>query len=153
MSIRIQKLGVSDMDTLLRWRMTVLAEVFSIPEDEDTSGLREENRRYYEKRIASGEHTAVLALDGDEGVGCGGICYYQEMPSPDNPTGECAYLMNIYVTPARRHQGIAQEIVKYLISDARARGVTKIYLETSDDGRRLYERLGFRPMEGYLKLE
>lgn len=148
MSIRIQKLGVSDMDTLLRWRMTVLAEVFSIPEDEDTSGLREENRRYYEKRIASGEHTAVLALDGDEGVGCGGICYYQEMPSPDNPTGECAYLMNIYVTPARRHQGIAQEIVKCLISDARARGVTKIYLETSEDGRRLYERLGFRPMEG-----
>lgn len=153
MSVRIQKLRVSDMDTLLRWRMTVLAEVFSIPEDEDVSGLREENRRYYEKRIAAGEHTAVLALDGDEGVGCGGICYYQEMPSPDNPTGECAYLMNIYVTPARRHQGVAQEIVKALIADAKARGVTKIYLETSEDGRELYRRLGFEPMVDYLKLK
>lgn len=153
MNVHIQKLNVQDMDTLLRWRMTVLAEVFSIPEGTDVSELEEANRRYYEQRIANNEHTAVLASVDGEDVGCGGICYYQEMPSPDNPTGECAYLMNIYVKPERRHEGIAREIVQSLIDDARARGVTKIYLETSDDGRHLYEHMGFRPMEGYLKLE
>jgi len=154
LSIIVEKMGLEDIDELIRWRMTVLREVFSIPEDEDTTALEAENRRYYERQLEADAHTAVIAREnGETALGCGGICYYQEMPSPDNPNGLCAYLMNIYVVPGRRHEGIAQDIVSRLIADARTRGVTKIYLETSEDGRKLYHDLGFRPMEDYLKWE
>ena len=52
---------------------------------------------------------ACFAYVGNEIVGCGGICLYQEMPSPDNPSGGCAYLMNIYTRPEFRGQGVGKK--------------------------------------------
>ena len=81
-----------------------------------------------------------------------GVCIYDEMPSPDNRCGKCAYLMNIYTRPEYRHQGIATRVAEHLIAEAKARKIEKIYLETSADGERMYRRLGFKDMKGYMKL-
>ena len=83
--------------------MEVLHCVFSIPADADTAELRQQNIDYYRKALANDSHIACFAEEDGEIVGCGGLCLYDEMPSPDNPTGHCAYLMNIYVRP--EHQG------------------------------------------------
>ncbi len=40
------------------------------------------------------------------------------MPSPDNPSGRCAYLMNIYVREGYRSEGAGKKIVRYLIGCA-----------------------------------
>ena len=32
-------------------------------------------------------------------IGCGGICYQSELPSPENLSGINGYLMNIYTLP------------------------------------------------------
>ena len=43
-------------------------------------------------------YLAVVAeVDGRE-AGCETICFTEELPSPDNPSGGCAYLMNLSVT-------------------------------------------------------
>ena len=68
------------------------------------------------------------------------------MPSPDNPSGRCAYLMNIYVRPRFRRRGIGAAIVRRLVAEARNRGIEKTYLETSGSGRNLYRSLGFAEM-------
>lgn len=85
-------------------------------------------------------------------MGCGGLCLYDEMPSPDNPSGRCAYLMNIYVREGHRGAGIGKKIVRYLVGCALERGVTKIYLETSQCGRKLYESAGFTAMKDMMLL-
>ena len=74
------------------------------------------------------------------------------MPSPDNPNGGCAYLMNIYTRPAFRGRGVAKETCRWLIAEAQARGYRKVFLETSESGRALYASLGFTDMEDYMKL-
>lgn len=140
------------MELLLEWRMEVLREVFSIPQNQSTDGLREENRRYYERSLASEGHIACFAWVEDAIAGCGGICFYQEMPSPDNATGECAYLMNIYTRPQFRKQGVGEAIIRWLAAQAIQRGITKIYLETSQAGRPLYQKIGFIPMQDMMKL-
>ena len=76
-----------------------------------------------------------------------------EMPSPDNPSGRCAYLMNIYTREQYRGRGVGAATVRYLIGQARQRRITKIYLESSEDGLALYRSLGFVPMKDYLHLE
>jgi len=88
----------------------------------------------------------------DRIVGCGGICYQREMPSPDNHTGTNGYLMNIYAMPELRAEGIGRKIVEYLIEDAKKRGTEKIYLESSDMAKRLYHEIGFTDMSDYMKL-
>ena len=101
--ITIRQASLDDLDLLIHWRMEVLHCVFSIPGDADTAELRQQNLNYYRKALENGSHIACFAEEDGEIVGCGGLCLYDEMPSPDNPTGHCAYLMNIYVRP--EHQG------------------------------------------------
>ncbi|MGI6110542.1 MAG: GNAT family N-acetyltransferase [Eubacteriaceae bacterium] len=152
MDIVISRASVDDLDKLMAWRMEVLDVVFGIPADADTRELREANRKYYLEKLPDEEHIAVFAdVDGTT-VGCGGLCLYQEMPSPDNPDGKCAYLMNIYTRKAYRGQSIGKTIAGWLTKEAERRGISKIYLETSQSGRRMYEGLGFRDMEDYMKL-
>jgi N-acetylglutamate synthase-like GNAT family acetyltransferase len=148
----IRKATIDEIDTLMQWRMEVLHNVFSIPDDEDTSALEKANLEYYMKEIPGGGHVACLASLGNEIIGCGGICFYQEMPSPDNHSGKCAYLMNVYVRSQYRENGFGQNITRWLIKQAKERGITKIYLETSEPGRQMYEQLGFKEMKDYLKL-
>lgn len=152
MSIIIRRAFTEELETLLEWRMEVLHHVFAIPENENTHELYVANREYYQKSIPSGEHIAVFAeMDGTI-VGCGGLCLYREMPSPDNPSGDCAYLMNIYTRGAYRGQGVGSAVVRWLVNYAKEHSVTKIYLETSESGRALYENMGFRDMQDYMKL-
>lgn len=149
----IRRADPADIALLLEWRERVLRDVFDVPAEEAMDALMAENRRYYEIHLADGTHEACFAfLDGDI-VGCGGLCLYDEMPSPDNPDGRCAYLMNVYVEPAVRGRGIASQIVAWLVRQAETRDAGKVYLETTDAARFLYEKAGFVPMDGFLKLE
>ena len=132
----------------MMWRQEVLRHVFG---EEPSPRLLVENRRYYRKHIADDTHFAIKAEWNGEDSGCGAVCFTDELPSPDNPTGKCAYLMNIYVREAYRKHGIAHIIVKRLIEESRARGCGKIYLETTADGRPVYESLGFRDLPDILK--
>lgn len=98
-------------------------------------------------------HIACFAeLDG-EPVACGSICLQEELPSPDNPSGRCAYLMNMYTRPAHRGKGIAAAMVDHVVDQAKRAGAGKIYLETTPAGRGVYERAGFVDLPDMMKLE
>ena len=153
MNIEIRRASIEDMDLLMQWRMEVLREVFSLSPNDSMEELVQENRAYYQTALPTEEHIACFAYDDYEIVGCGGICIYREMPSPDNPKGGCAYLMNIYTKPEFRNQGIGREIVNWLVQQAKQKGVTKIYLETSEIGKFLYKDMGFIDMCGYMQLK
>ena len=137
------------IDTLMVWRAEVIRSVFDV-EPSDT--LLEQNRDYYKAHVPSGRHMAFVATMGDVDAGCGGVCFTDELPSPDNPTGLCAYLMNIYVRPEYRNRGVAHAIVKRLVEEARQRNCDKIYLEATDQGKAIYRSLGFKDMPDMMKL-
>lgn len=177
LSIRCATLN--DLDQLLEWRMEVLHSVFAdVADDVDWEALRDANRAYYihalgskddvgctsgnlagegemrKPRIASvpGHIACFAELDG-KAVACGSICLQKELPSPDNPSGRCAYLMNMYTRPAYRGQGIASAVVDWVVHQARCAGAEKIYLETTPVGRAVYERAGFVDMSDMMKLD
>ena len=125
--ISIRKVIV--LPTLMHWRREVIENVFgTVPSRE----LMAANRRYYERHIPDGWHIAVVAEADGVDAGCGGICLTEELPSPDNPSGRCAYLMNIYVKREYRGRGIARAVVRWLVEKAREAGCDKIYLETTE---------------------
>lgn len=151
MEIKIKQAGIHELETLMEWRETVLREVFSIPPEEDLRELLAVNREYYKSALEAGLHTACFAYADGTIVGCGGVCYYQEMPSPDNPMGRCAYLMNIYTAPSMRGMGVGRAVATWLVQEAQRAGSGKIYLESSDQAYSLYKGMGFQDMKGYLK--
>ena len=154
MNVSVRRAGLADLDMLMEWRMRVLSEVFPADKGDDRAQIRKNNEAYYREHLADGTHTACFAYDADsdEIVGCGGICYQSEMPSPDNLTGTNGYLMNIYVLPKCRGEGVGRKIVEFLLMDAKTQGVEKIYLESSEMAKGLYRGLGFSDMRDYMKL-
>ena len=54
-------------------------------------------------------------------------------------------ILNVYTEAAWRRRGIAEELVRACLDWARERGVERIVLHASPEGRRLYEKLGFVP--------
>lgn len=145
--IAIQQASIQELDILVEWRMKVMKEVFPLFSKTDIPTLVQANRRYYQDALLRGGHIACLARYKDNIAGCGGVCLYNEMPSPDNPSGQCAYLMNIYVHPEYRHLHIGRSIVRWLIGQAREKGITKIFLETTANGRNMYQAAGFSKMQ------
>ena len=137
-----------ELDGLMEWRREVIENVFG---ENPTPELLEANRNYYERHIHDGSHMAFLAIYDGKEVGCGSLCITEELPSPDNPSGRCAYLMNIYVRDIYREHGIGHAIVKKLLKEAETQNCQKIYLETTNDGRGVYESLGFRDMPDMMK--
>jgi len=139
---------MKSMPALMRWREEVMEHVFG---EKPEKRLLVANRRYYAAHISDGSHLAFVAmLDGND-AGCGAICFSEELPSPDNPSGRCAYLMNIYVREEYRDRGVAHHVVARLIEEAKKHGCDKIYLETTSDGRHVYQSLGFRDMPDMMK--
>jgi ribosomal protein S18 acetylase RimI-like enzyme len=155
-NIVIKELKADDMELLLSLRMEVLSNVFFQEKeklsDAEWNDIRKENEEYYQEELKKGGHVACAIYVSGELAGCGGVCLYREMPSPDNRSGKCAYLMNIYVRQEYRRQGLAKEICRYLIERAAEKGAEKIYLESSDMAVELYRSLGFEDMNGYMKL-
>lgn len=140
--------SLDDIDRLMSWRREVIGEVFGVTPSQE---LLAANRAYYETHIPAGGHIAVVAeADGVE-AGCGAICLSDELPSPDNASGRCAYLMNIYVRAPYRSRGIGHAIVAHLVETARGLGCDKIYLETTEGARSLYRGLGFEELPGIMK--
>ena len=139
---------ITALPTLMHWRAEVISNVFGVNPDRR---LLVANRQYYRKHIADGSHLAFLAESDGEDCGCGAVCFTEELPSPDNPTGKCAYLMNIYVRQPFRNKGIAHLIVARLVEEAKKRGCGKIYLETTSIGKSLYTSSGFAEMPDMMK--
>lgn len=139
---------VTAIPTLMHWRREVIENVFGVT---PSKRLLVANRQYYCRSIAEGRHIAIVAeIDGAD-AGCGAICLSEELPSPDNPSGRCAYLMNIYVREAYREHGVGHAIVRWLVDKAKNLGCDKIYLETTDSGRPLYNSIGFKNLPGMMK--
>lgn len=150
-AVEVRELEHADLEEALAWRMEVLDCVFAEDEPWDEEAQREVNRRYYEHALGR-THCAFIASVNGEDAGCGALCLQEEMPSPDNPSGRNAYLMNVYTRPAFRGHGVGEAVVSRLIAAARKAGAGKIYLEATAMGEPLYTSLGFVPIEGMMKL-
>ncbi len=147
-----QRAAVRDLDLLTDTRVRVLRLVNGLPDTADMEEVRARSREYYRRALEDGSHVAYLVWDGGALIGAGGVSFFQVMPTYHTPSGQKAYIMNIYVEPEYRRQGIARETLDRLVREAEGRGVTAVSLEATDMGRPLYEAYGFVAMENEMEL-
>lgn len=58
------------------------------------------------KALSDNTHAAILVFDDDKFIGAGGVSYFRVMPTYNNPTGEKAYIMNMYTSPEYRRRAL-----------------------------------------------
>lgn len=57
--------------------------------------------------------------------------------------GRSGWIQTVVVEPQRRRQGIAEQVMEYVLEWFREQDVGKIVLQTTPDAKRLYRKLGF----------
>lgn len=152
MKLIYKKATIEDIHVLTETRIEVLKAANQLSGDVDMHEVKEQSYHYYQKALQEGTHIAYLVFDGNRFVAAGGVSFYQVMPTYHNPSGNKAYIMNMYTHPEYRRKGIAYQTLDRLVHDIRERGITAISLEATDMGYSLYEKYGFIKMNHEMEL-
>jgi len=151
--VLIRAATTDDIDALLEFRLAMLEAVFGAAEStppHDATAIREANARWLHEHFGRDFVAWVADLDGTT-VASAGLLWFRHPPSAINPGGLEAYILNVYTRPEARRLGAARALMERLVEEAGAAGVRRIWLRASDEGRPLYESLGFRT-SNYLQL-
>ena len=151
MELLYKKATIEDIGILTKTRIEVLRAANQLSDDADMTEVEKQSYEYYSKALRDGSHTAYLVFDGTNFIGAGGVSYYRVMPTYHNPSGNKAYIMNMYTSPKYRKKGIAYKTLDLLVRDAKSRGVNVILLEATEMGRPLYEKYGFVKMNNEME--
>jgi GNAT superfamily N-acetyltransferase len=96
-------------------------------------------------RLGDGRYTGWIISDAATPIASAGLLILEWPPHPLDPTGESrAYLLNVFVESAYRRRGLARELLRLCLAEAHRRGIRIVSLHASDQGRPIYESLGFR---------
>ncbi len=98
------------------------------------------------RALADGSYHHWLALDRAGRVaGGGGVLLCPWPANPHDPCTERAVILNVYTEPEFRRRGVARQIMLVLLDWIQGRGLRGVNLHASQEGRGMYEKLGFKP--------
>jgi GNAT superfamily N-acetyltransferase len=103
-------------------------------------------RAYFSVALAEGSYLGWMAVSADGSiVGGGGIVLMAWPSNPRDPQTRRAMILNMYVEPEYRRRGIARSLMQTMIDWCRTERFSTVELHASDEGRPLYESMGFKP--------
>lgn len=145
---RVRLAGQGDASTLTELRCAFLEEMGQTLPD----GFSDHLRDWIETALGAGRLHAWLAEREGRVIGSAAVNPYPHMPSANYPTGLGWYLLNVYVKPTHRHDGVGAALLAAVGSAAREQGVDAMTLHATAQARSLYERLGFKPSPDAMRL-
>lgn len=134
----------SDISEILRQRRRMYEDMGYTDEDALTKMIRL-SADYMAKAMADGSLHAWLACCRDTPIAGGAIIISPWLAHPYDLECRRATILNVYTDREYRRQGIARRLMETMITWCREQGLARITLHASDDGRHLYESLGFEP--------
>jgi GNAT superfamily N-acetyltransferase len=97
------------------------------------------------KAMCDGVFRAWLAHDSNRVIAGGAVMITSWPAHPYDLECRRATILNVYTDPNYRRRGIARQLMRTMIDWCRQEGFARVTLHASDDGRHLYETLGFEP--------
>ncbi len=150
-SYRIRPAGPQDVPLLARHRVEMFADMGRLAADGAAAALRAATEPLLGEWLASGALVAWLAEPVSRPalvVGGAGLQLRPMLPRPGPDgrgllTGPEAYVINVFVERAWRRRGVASALMQHVLGYTRERRLRVVTLHASDEGRALYEKLGF----------
>lgn len=139
-AVRIRPATLADLPLLLRYRRA-MAEEMDTPDPAAVERMIAVLEPYLRIAIPEGRWHAWIAEQG----GCGAVEVVQWVPGRLDPTPRRAWIHSVYVEPTLRRRGIGRQLTETMVAWCREQGFRSIYLHASEQGRPLYEALGFEP--------
>ena len=113
--------------------------------------------RDFAKVIMSGENSDIIVAERN-GIICGMVCvdYVNKPETPYSKARSFYHVQEIAVDANHRRQGVAKELLEFMIADAKKRKLGKIELdvwEFNDSAIEFYQAVGFRQTRRWMELD
>ena len=139
MHIAYRRLVEDDLETFINMRITQLREEGATEKLNLIPALMD----YYHRHMADGTFVSWLAMDGEKIIGTSGMSFVEKPPYFSCPSGIIGLLSSMYTDPDYRRRGIAKELLRRVVEEARDYGCGSVQITASDMGVLLYTDFGF----------
>ena len=147
MEIEYRRLTDNELDTFIKMRLVQLREE-GAKEDID---LYPALKDYSTRHMADDTFVAWLALDGDKIIGTSGMSLVEKPPYFSCPSGKIGLLSSMFTDKEYRRKGIASELLKRVVDEARNYGCGIVQITASDMGVKLYTAFGFTHNKNFMQ--
>jgi GNAT superfamily N-acetyltransferase len=146
---RVRPATIADADALVAHRVGMFTDMGV---ELDRAAVAGAFRRWLAEALPSGDYRAWVVELVDPGgapaadaavVGGVGITVRPWPPGPRYLGDRLAFVYNLYIEPAHRRRGLARLLMEAIHAWCRQAGVSSLALNASQDGRSLYEAMGY----------
>lgn len=142
--ITLRKAEHSDIDLLVSLRFDYITEDMGSLSDEEKDVMEKQLRPYFDKHITDDTFIAVLAEENGEVVSTAYLAVCKRPANPKFINGRIGTFLNVFTCTEHRRKGISTQVVNRIIEEAKRLEISRIELSATDDGKTLYEKLGFK---------
>jgi GNAT superfamily N-acetyltransferase len=143
----------SDLELISEHRARMFRDMNELP-PELFDSFRAQSLNVLQRMFGEGRYVGWLAAPQEQPrkiVAGAGVQLREVSPHPqpdgqgkiDIVGGRQAIIQNVYTEPEWRRRGLAELLINKIIDWTREQGIESVVLHASDDGRAVYERLGF----------
>jgi len=140
---RIRYAMIEDAPIIARHRAAMFRDMGDVSED-DVARLESASFVYLRQIMAERRYLGWLVEHKDDVVAGGGLVISQLLPRPGALDGGAqALIVNVYCEPGHRRRGLANALMKAMLDWCKRERIANVVLHASQEGRQLYESLGF----------
>lgn len=141
--MNIRETTLDDAPEVMRHRRFMFRDM-GFRDEAALDAMQASSEPYIVARMKDGTYRGWFAQTSDGKItGGGGVLLYPWVSNPRDPNPMRAYLLNVYVYQEFRRQGLARRLMQVMVEWCRAQGFSTVWLHASDEGRALYESMGF----------
>ena len=141
---RIRAATPEDAAVIARHRGAMFRSMGNV-DDAAAGKVTEASLPLLKEMLARGEYLGWLVVYNDEFVAAGGGMVLRKLlPRPNALQGGTeSLIVNVYTEPEHRRRGLAERVMQTMLDWCRQHQVANVVLHASDEGRPLYQNLGF----------
>ena len=142
-----RKLNSGDTDLFVKLRLDFLTASQKALNETEQGEIAESLKRYFTKHLEANDFIGMICEYNGNAVS---VVYLLINEKPANASflnGKAGTILNVYTYPEYRRNGISINILKRIIDEAKKQDVSVIDLLATQDGEKVYRKLGFTETE------
>lgn len=150
-SIRLANL--EDVRVLAEMRHRMFLDLGK-PDNETLRKVVQAFESWFADAMRRGTYIAwIVDAAGNKPVANAGLLLIEWPPNSRDLNPVRGYIINVWTHPGHRRRGLARRLMNKALAEARRRKIKVTALHASDDGRVLYEQLGYRQSREMIRVE
>lgn len=134
--------NINDIPELIRLRIAYIIDDYGSINEFERQAVEEQLPDYFKRKLGN-ELIAFVARAEGQLVAAAYLLIIEKPANPTMPNGLVGEVFSVFTERGYRGKGISTRLMNDMITYAREKRLCHIDLKATDDGYRLYKKLGF----------